>query len=57
MECATKNGADYLSLGESLGQVKEGYIADLILVEGDPSRDIAALKNVRAVYQAGRQVV
>ena len=57
VECATKNGADYLGLGESLGQVKEGYIADLILVEGDPSRDIAALKNVRAVYQAGRQVV
>ena len=57
VECATKNGADYLGMGDCLGQVKEGYIADVILVEGDPSQDIGALKNVRAVYQAGRQVV
>ena len=57
VECATKNGADYLGMGDCLGQVKEGYIADVILVEGDPSQDIGALKNVRADYQAGQQVV
>lgn len=56
VECATKNGADYLDMGNCLGQVKEGYIADVIVVEGDPSKDITALKNVRGVYQAGEQV-
>lgn len=56
VECATKNGADYLGLGDRLGQVREGYIADLILAEGDPSRDIGALKKIAATYQAGAKV-
>lgn len=57
IECATKNGADYLELGSKLGQVKENYIADLIVVKGDPSKDIAALKEVKAVYQAGKNLL
>ena len=57
IECATKNGADYLGMGDCLGQVREGYIADVILVEGDPTADIEALARVKAVYQAGKQVI
>jgi len=56
IECATKNCADYLDLGDSLGQVKEGYIADLILVEGNPAEDIGALQKVVATYQAGVKI-
>ena len=56
VECATKNGADYLGLGDTLGQVKEGYTADLIVVGGDPSSDIAALKDIKAVYQSGKDI-
>jgi imidazolonepropionase-like amidohydrolase len=53
IEAATKNGADALLLGDKLGQIKDGYIADILVVHGDPSQDIAALKNVLEVYQAG----
>jgi imidazolonepropionase-like amidohydrolase len=56
VECATKNGADYLGLGDRLGQVREGYIADLVLVEGNPAEDIGALTRVSAVFQSGKKV-
>jgi imidazolonepropionase-like amidohydrolase len=56
IECATKTGADYLGLGDTLGQIREGYIADLILVTGNPAEDIDALTKVTAVYQAGKKV-
>ena len=56
LECATKNGADLLGIGDRVGLVKEGYSADLVLVEGDPSKNIKDLHNVRATYQSGKEV-
>ncbi len=37
---ATKNSAEIAGYGETLGTVKEGKIADLILVDGNPDEDI-----------------
>ncbi len=51
--CATRNCAEVLGMGDELGQVRENYLADLIAVDGDPSKDILALKNVRAVILKG----
>lgn len=56
IEAATKNGADALRLGDRLGQVKKGYLADLLVVEGNPAEDISALQRVRAVYFEGHLV-
>ena len=53
IETATKNGADALRLGDKLGQIKQGYIADILVTEGNPARDILDLQRVKAVYQSG----
>ncbi len=32
-----------MGMGDELGQVKEGFIADLLLVNGDPLKDLAMM--------------
>jgi imidazolonepropionase-like amidohydrolase len=41
---ATKFGAEIMMKGNELGQVKEGYLADLLLVDGDPLSNLAILR-------------
>ena len=41
---ATQLGAQIMMKGNELGQVKEGYLADLLLVDGDPLSNLAILR-------------
>ncbi len=50
---ATAVNAAILDRQNELGEIGEGFLADLVAVDGDPSRDIAALKNVRLVMKGG----
>lgn len=38
------------------GRIAKGFKADLVLVEGDPSRDIAATKNIVEIWKDGTRV-
>jgi imidazolonepropionase-like amidohydrolase len=40
---ATRHGGAMMMRGDELGQVKEGYLADLLLVDGDPVSNLAIL--------------
>jgi imidazolonepropionase-like amidohydrolase len=44
---ATKHGGAIMKLGDELGQVKEGFLADLLLVDGDPLADLSILLDRR----------
>jgi imidazolonepropionase-like amidohydrolase len=51
---ATSLNAQALGMADSLGTVATGKIADLIAVQGDPSKDIEALRRVVFVMKNGR---
>jgi imidazolonepropionase-like amidohydrolase len=44
---ATRHGGEIMGMGDSLGQVREGFLADLLLVDGDPLRDLRILEDAR----------
>ena len=50
---ATLNGATYLGVADRIGSIAVGKNADLVVVKGDPSRDIAAIENVVTVFKDG----
>jgi imidazolonepropionase-like amidohydrolase len=57
LRAATSGNARMLGLEDAIGAVRPGLLADLVAVEGDPARDVAAVRAVRFVMQGGRVVV
>lgn len=58
LAAATTTPATLLGVGDSLGRIAPGYLADLVAVEGDPLNDITALFNgVKWVMKDGKIVV
>ena len=45
LQAATRTGGEIMQRGHELGLVKEGYLADLLLVDGDPLKDIRMLQD------------
>jgi imidazolonepropionase-like amidohydrolase len=53
---ATMENARFFRIDERLGSVEAGKLADLVLVEGDPTKEIGALRRVKRVMLNGKWV-
>ena len=53
IEIATENAAGYLFESKDIGTVAVGKRADLVVVRGNPSKDIADVRNVELVFKDG----
>jgi imidazolonepropionase-like amidohydrolase len=45
IQAATRYGGEIMNMGGELGLIREGYLADLLLVDGDPIRDVRILQD------------
>ncbi len=52
----TTNPADRFARSSKLGRIAPGYQADIAILNGDPSSNIAALTNVRYVIRRGKVI-
>jgi enamidase len=50
---STLNGARYLGRDARIGTIAFGKQADLVVIDGDPSRDIADIRKVETVFKQG----
>lgn len=53
LQSATSGNASMFYL-DGLGQLKKGFLADIIAVEGNPVKDISTMKNVSFVMKEGK---
>ena len=53
LRSATSVNADVFEMGDKIGRIKKGLLADLIAVEGNPVSDITQLRKVVWVMKDG----
>ena len=53
IQSATTNPAKYFNLENSLGRIKSGFVADLIILNKNPIEDISNTKSILAVIKEG----
>lgn len=56
IQAATQNAAEVLDQGDKIGVLAQGYIADVLVVKGNPLQQIDALKQVEEVFLEGTSV-
>ncbi len=50
---STLNGATYLGRDKDIGTLEVGKRADVVVIDGDPSRDVAAIEKMPLVFKGG----
>jgi imidazolonepropionase-like amidohydrolase len=56
LRSATSVAARVLHMEDRIGRIREGLLADLVGVDGDPTVDISAVRRVRLVMKGGSVV-
>jgi len=56
LRAVTCHGAEILGMEEKLGTIREGAVADLLVLDSDPFEQISALADVRMTYVGGLPV-
>jgi imidazolonepropionase-like amidohydrolase len=56
LQVATKNGALYTRTSHERGRIAPGMLADLVLVDGDPTRNIGDIRKIALVITQGKLV-
>ena len=57
IQAGTRYGGEIMGMGSELGLIREGYLADLLLVDGDPLTDVRILQDkarLRAIMKDGK---
>ncbi len=54
LQTATVNPARYMGFADSLGVVRDGFVADLVLLDADPLQNISNTRRIHAVVRDGR---
>lgn len=53
LKSATINTARAFNL-KNVGLIKKGYLADMLLIEGNPTKNIKDIKNIEIIWKAGK---
>ena len=53
MKAATSTVASVFRMDDQIGMVKPGLFADLVAWDGDPTKDVSALRRVKLVMKNG----
>jgi len=56
LKSATSDCAVAIGVGDTTGQISEGYAADMVLFDGDPTTDLGVLASPACVYKGGMEV-
>lgn len=57
LSAATMLGGELMGMGDRLGRIAPGYLADLLVIDGDPTRDVSILQDkarIALIMQGGR---
>ena len=56
LKSATSVNADVFGYADKIGRIQKGLFADLVAVQGDPSKNIKDVRNVVLVMKDGKVV-
>ncbi len=55
IRCGTMNGAAYIGMGDQIGSIEEGKLADLVILDENPLENIRNTESIGMVILNGRQ--